>query len=140
MINDSNNKRAAQVFLATIDAISRKDADWPAQQALVTPDFSLHPPDGQSPPTNFEGLKEFSIMFTAGFPGYQHVIEDQIGEGDKVVNRITWHGTHDGTFNGVEATHRTVSMNIINIMRFENGKVAEYWILADVIGLMKQIS
>lgn len=49
-------------------------------------------------PTGLEGVKQFFTMFRSAFPDLSYKIEDQIAEGDKVMTRTTWHGTHQGTF------------------------------------------
>src|SRR5882757_5057983 len=40
------------------------------------------------------------------FPDFHLIIRDQVAEGDKVVTRVTFHGTHQGQFNGIAATGR----------------------------------
>jgi steroid delta-isomerase-like uncharacterized protein len=42
----------------------------------------------------------------SAFPDHHLTIEDQIAEGDKVVTRVTFHGTHQGQFNGIAPTGR----------------------------------
>ena len=70
---------------------------------LVTPNFVAHLPSGPGP-LNLEGYKQYCAPFDEGFPGLQHTIEEQIAEGDKVVNRITWRATHTGSFQGIETS------------------------------------
>jgi steroid delta-isomerase-like uncharacterized protein len=55
-----------------------------------------------------EGLKEVLGMMRAGFPDIHWVVEEMVAEGDKVVTRFTWTGTHRGEFLGVPATGRSV--------------------------------
>ena len=54
-------------------------------------------------------------------------IHDQIAEGDKVTTRKTISGVHTGTLLGIPATGREVSINVIDIVRVEDGKYAEHW-------------
>ena len=42
------------------------------------------------------------------FPDHHLIIRDQIAEGDKVVTRVTFRGTHGGPFNGIAATGKQV--------------------------------
>jgi predicted ester cyclase len=133
------NKQVAQVYVHTADVVSRKEADWSDLRVLTAPDFQLHTP-GKDRPVDFDGFIAMSSQFMNGFPGFEHIIDFQVAEGDKVVNVISWRGTHNGTFHGVAPTHRKVTMRIINIMRFEDGKIAEFWRLSDIEGLMKQIT
>ena len=47
-----------------------------------------------------EGLKQVISVRTA-FRDIHWVIEEMVGEGDKVFSRFTWCGTHRGEFFGV---------------------------------------
>ena len=66
-------------------------------------------------------------------------VEDRIIDGDKVVARNTWTGTHRGAFLGIEPTGKQVSFNTIDIWRVEGGKFAEHWDVIDIAGLQKQL-
>ena len=71
-----------------------------AADELVAEDFvELDPFPGQE--QGREGLKQVLRMLFAAFPDLQWTIEELIAEGDKVVNRFTWHGTHRGEFLGI---------------------------------------
>src|SRR5919201_1870550 len=61
------------------------------------------------------------------FPDLQVTIEDQIAEGDKVVTRVTFRGTHHGEFGGIAPTGKRVEYSGIAIDRIADGKVVEMW-------------
>ena len=44
------------------------------------------------------------------FPDGQWINEEQIAEGEKVVTRFTFYGTHQGTFMGIPPTGRRVAV------------------------------
>ena len=67
------------------------------------------------------------------------IVDDMIGEGDKVAIRMTWRGTHKGVFYGIAATGRQVSVTSIGIDRVVNGKIVEGWGEVDMLGLYQQI-
>jgi steroid delta-isomerase-like uncharacterized protein len=72
---------------------------------LVAVDFvELDPLPGQQ--QGREGLKQVIGAFRIAFPDIHWVIEEMVGEGEKVFSRFTWHGTHRGEFFGVPATAR----------------------------------
>ena len=54
-------------------------------------------------------------------------IQDQVGEGNKVTTRKTISGKHVGPLLDVEATEGEVSIEVIDIVRIENGRYAEHW-------------
>lgn len=76
----------------------------------------------------------------AAFPDHQVVIEDQIAQGDRVVTRVTFRGTHQGAFNGIPATGRQVEYAGIAIDRIVDGKVVEMWHLANTGALLQQLA
>jgi steroid delta-isomerase-like uncharacterized protein len=73
------------------------------------------------------------------FPDSRVTIEDQIAEGDKVVTRVTFTGTHQGEFMGIAATGKQVKYSGIAIDRIVDGKVVEMWHVAETLGLLQQI-
>jgi steroid delta-isomerase-like uncharacterized protein len=73
------------------------------------------------------------------FPDFHLIIRDQIAEGDKVVTRVTFHGTHQGQFNGIAATGRQVTWPGMAMDRIANGKVVEMWHVQSTAGLLQQI-
>jgi predicted ester cyclase len=62
---------------------------------ICSPEFVNHsaPPDL---PADREGIKILTTMFKGAFPDSYFTVEDMIAEGDKVVTRKTFHGTHEG--------------------------------------------
>jgi steroid delta-isomerase-like uncharacterized protein len=92
-------------------------------------------PKGKGP----KGLKEFVAKYRNAFPDLNFVIEDMMAEGDKVITRYTWSGTHKGTFSGIPATGNSVMGSGILISRFSEGKLWENWANWDALGLMEQL-
>src|ERR1051326_3692377 len=52
------------------------------------------------------GVRAYFVAVRTGFPDIQVSIDDMIAEGDKVVVRSTWRGTHLGRYAGMAATDR----------------------------------
>jgi predicted ester cyclase len=73
------------------------------------------------------------------FPDLHGTVEDLIAEGDRVAARMTWQGTHRGTFVGMEATGRRVSFEAFHHVRFSEEGAAEWWGTADVFGALQQM-
>jgi len=90
-------------------------------------------------PPGLEGIKQSISLITKAFPDYHLTIEDIIAEGDKVVIRFVWHGTHKGEFMGVPLTGKKVTVTAIVIARVVNGKMVELWGGSDFLGLMQQL-
>src|SRR5215471_2883799 len=72
-----------------------------------------------------EPAKQLIWRFLTAFPDGQYTIEDMIAEGDRVVVRQTFRGTHRGDFLGIAPTGKPVTVTEIEIFRFANGKSVE---------------
>ena len=86
--------------------------------------------------------EQFPVRMRAirsAFPDHHLTIRDQIAEGDKVVTRVTFHGTHQGPFNGVAATGKQVEWSGIAMDRIADGKVVEMWHVQNTAALLQQI-
>ena len=108
-----------------------------AMDDLYAPNYVNHAAHGV-PPT-LEGNKQFLKLFFAAFPDLHVTIHDQIAEGDKVVTRKTMSGTHQGPFVGIPATGKPMTMEVLEILQIENGKITAYWISFDRLNLMYQL-
>ena len=65
---------------------------------------------------------------------------DVLVDGDKAVSRTRLTGTNDGSFMGVPATDRNVSIQLIDIIRWgADGLGHEHWGVMDMMALMQQI-
>ncbi len=85
-----------------------------------------------------EELKHHIALYEAAFPGYYLTAEDMIAEGDKVVVRSTFHGTHQGNLMGIAPTGKQVTMPLILIYRIADDKIVEHWMQAGSLGLLQQ--
>jgi steroid delta-isomerase-like uncharacterized protein len=73
------------------------------------------------------------------FPDLNLKIEDMRAEGDRISVRMTVTGTHQGTFQGIAPTGKKVTFAAFEIVRIENGKIAEHWGGPDTFDLLTQI-
>jgi steroid delta-isomerase-like uncharacterized protein len=92
---------------------------------------------GQGP--GLAGLQDVLRGMRIAFPDLFFGIEEQIAEGDKVLTRFEWTGTHRGAFLGVPATGRPVKVWGMVIDRFQDGRIKETRIIMDIFGLMMQL-
>ena len=105
---------------------------------LVAVDFlELDPLPGQR--QGCEGLKQVIGAFRTAFPDIHWVIEEMIGEGEKVFSRFTWHGTHRGEFFGIPATGKQIKVKGMVVDRVVAGKMVESRILMDGLSMMRQL-
>jgi len=106
---------------------------------LFMPDFRDHNPQAQSSGVGRGGFKRFFEGAVASLKDVRVTVEDMIVEGDKVVARYTVRGTIEGDFMGIPATGKAMTLTAIDILRFEDSKIAEHWGEADMLGLMQQL-
>jgi steroid delta-isomerase-like uncharacterized protein len=108
-------------------------------EELIAPNWVWHGPlpPGFSP-DRAGGLRAMTVYWTA-FPDGHVTIEDLIAEGDKVVLRGTFRGTHQGDLMGIPPTGKQVSFTAIEIDRIEDGKLVETWEGRDDLGFLQQL-
>ncbi len=104
-----------------------RDGSRTAFEALMAPNFiNRSAPLGA--PTDAEGMwNTFQNVLRPALSGLDVVIHDQVTEGDKVTTRKTIVGVHTGALMGVAATGKSVSIDVIDIVRVEDGRYAEHW-------------
>jgi predicted ester cyclase len=65
---------------------------------------------------------------------------DIIAGGDKAVARVTASGTQTGEFMGMPASGKTIEVQLIDIMRFDDaGLVCEHWGVMDMLSMLQQL-
>jgi steroid delta-isomerase-like uncharacterized protein len=81
-----------------------------------------------------EAIKQGVAGVKSAYPDGHTVIEDSVADGDVVVVRLTWHGTHLGPFLGKEPTGKVHHWAGISTYRFnQEGKIIERWANMDVM-------
>lgn len=79
-------------------------------------------------------------LFT-GFPDmHMHwTVQEQIAEGEKVVMRFSWTGTHAGAFMGIPPTQKQVEVWGVVLDVVRDGRFAESRLLMDTVSLLQQV-
>jgi steroid delta-isomerase-like uncharacterized protein len=86
-----------------------------------------------------EEVRQVVRMLTTAFPDHRIDILELVAEGDKVVTRSLFSGTHQGPFMGIPPTGKHFTMEQINITQVVNGKAVEHWGVRDDLGMMQQL-
>src|ERR671914_815097 len=101
--------------------------------------YLAHQSDGSTLERGPEDVKRFTGEYRSAFPDWRISIDEQIAEGDKVVNRVTLRGTHQRQFRGMAPTGQEMEFKAVTIFRFSpEGKVVETWDSYDQMSLMRQ--
>jgi steroid delta-isomerase-like uncharacterized protein len=86
-----------------------------------------------------EGFKEYVGEVRRAFPDFYNQVEELVAEGDRVVARLTYTGTHAGELLGIAPTGRRVSYAGVAVFRIVSGQIADGWVLGDLHGLIRQL-
>jgi predicted ester cyclase len=130
-MRDADELRRAYGHL--IAAVEANDPD--ALARVVSPDI-VDRSAGPDQPPGLAGIVLWMRGMHASLSGLSGVVEDTVVEGDKLAGRITWQGTHAGTFMGLPATGKPLEIRSVHLLRFEDGVVAEWWGVPDLYGAL----
>jgi predicted ester cyclase len=83
-----------------------------------------------------EGLKRTIKSLRSTFPDFTITIDELVSIGDKVWARQRGGGTNLGSFAGRPPTGIKAFIDVIDVCRFENGKMVEHWGVPDQLGMM----
>ena len=131
----NNNKEVVARF--NREVIAGKDLK--SFESLMAPGFVNHSaPPGVSPGT--DGMIAFlqHVLWKA-FSDIRIDILDQVGEGDKVSTRKNVSGLHMGEFFGMPATNKRINIEIIEIVRLQDGRYLEHWSIWNFQKVMAQV-
>lgn len=113
-------------------------ADPDAIRALVAADVVDHNPDPDQGP-GIDGVIEAFRATRAGFPDVTIEVMRVIAEGDIVASHAVFRGTHTGEFMGVPPTGKAIEAEVVDMTRWEGGKLVERWGIFDVATMMGQL-
>ncbi|HKC58004.1 MAG TPA: ester cyclase [Vicinamibacterales bacterium] len=132
-MSTEQNKVAVRRFIDEVFVKGNADG----AEKLVTPDFTPH--SWGKMPSGVEPLKQAIRRVHAGLSEVRFKIEDMLAEDDKVAVRVTAHAKQQGDFMGIPASGREYTISETHIFHMRDGKVAEHWRDADMLGLMQQL-
>ncbi len=90
-------------------------------------------------PLNRDGQKQRLAELRVAFPDIHLTLEEICAESDKVTFRSTIRGTHQGVFQGIAPTGRQVMVSLLDMVRVEEGKIAEHWGGPDFLDWLRQL-
>jgi len=91
--------------------------------------------------TDREGFKQGLVDLYKAFPDFHAVIEDLVVDETRQMVTVRWsaHGMHRDTYMGMAPTGRDIRFRGIEIIRVEDGRIAERWGEWDGIDLVEQL-
>ena len=127
----------AQIVRRFVNEISKGNLD--VLDDIVAPDFKDHQQLPPGLPSGVAGLKAFFGAQLTAFPDLKVTLEDMTADGDRVWDRLRVEGTNTGPIMGMSPTGRRMTVEVLDLTRFEGGKVVEHWGVADNLGMMQQL-
>jgi predicted ester cyclase len=85
------------------------------------------------------GTKEVIETPRKWFPDFEMRPEAMVASSDTVWARFSAQGTNLGSFMGNAPTGKKMRIDVIDVVRFRNGKIVEHWGVPDQLGVMLQL-
>jgi steroid delta-isomerase-like uncharacterized protein len=105
---------------------------------FLSPDLKSYSA-GSSVPASKADYLAGAALFQRAFPDSDEVVLDQLAEGDRVVTRGVFTGTHLGPFKGFPATGNKIEFSWMTIDRIVDGLIAEHRVEQDNVALLRQV-
>ncbi len=134
MSAEHNEAIVRRIYSEYLDELDPSAAD-----ELLDPDVVLHGVAAFGEGHGRENVKEGFGAFLSGFAERHTEVEDVIAQGDRIVVRHTHHLKHVDEVFGVPPTGQRLSVWGIDIFRIEDGRIAEWWVIDDTMGMMQQL-
>jgi len=131
----TENKQLVRTYFER--AFVQHDLDSAAE--LISKDYCLHDPTRPAFRGGIEGFKAAHEVYLQAVRDHSLTINDQFGEGDRVVTRWTATGCQAKDLPGIPDKGACFKIGGITISRVSDGKIVEEWQDWDVGGLARQL-
>jgi predicted ester cyclase len=102
-------------------------------------DHVRHDPNPLLEDAGIEEYRQASARLRTAFPDARWVLEEILADGDRVIGRWSFRGTHNGPLLNISPTGKDVKYPILAIYRIEDGRIAEDWHILHSIGLWQEL-
>jgi steroid delta-isomerase-like uncharacterized protein len=106
---------------------------------LLADDFVEHEELPPGIPQGKEAPRALMTMMRGAFPDFHAAVEEMLQDGNKVITRARFSGTHEGEFRGIPPTGKRFDIPVIDIVEFRDGKAIAHWGVMDMAGMMAQL-
>lgn len=116
---------------------------------ILAPDYVRHDPNPLLKEAGRDQYKQAFARIRRAFPDATWTIEELLSDGDRVIGRFSFLGTHNGPFFNIPPTGKQVTYPILAVYRIQDGMIAEDWhifhslalwqtLIPEVAGLIEQ--
>jgi steroid delta-isomerase-like uncharacterized protein len=113
--------------------------DFPLANELVAPGVRFRGSLGMTAEGR-DAFLDYMQTVRRAFPDFHNHLDNLLAEGDTVVARLTYTGTHRGELFGIPPTGRRVSYAGVAFFRVAGRHITEGLVLGDVHGLIRQLT
>jgi steroid delta-isomerase-like uncharacterized protein len=131
---EEQNKEIVKRFVESLNKGSVEMMD-----ELYAPEYRWYYSSTTPQPMTREKTIEFFAMFLKAFPDANWTVQGLFPVEDRVIAWLTVRGTHQGEFQGIQATGNKVEFNGFDMFRIQNGKIVEEREETDMLGLYQQL-
>jgi predicted ester cyclase len=107
--------------------------------AVTSPALVEHQNFGPNHAAGAEGVRAIVASLRRSFPDFRLTIEDVAVAGDTVWLRMVATGTNTGSYMGHASTGRSIRIDVLDVIRVENGLMVEHWGVPDRLGVLSQL-
>jgi predicted ester cyclase len=86
-----------------------------------------------------EGFQKSLLELAKAFPDAQWKAEEILADGNKVVVKQKFTGTHTNQFQNFRPTSKKVSVDGFTTFELQNGKIIDSLVLTDRLGFLQQL-
>jgi steroid delta-isomerase-like uncharacterized protein len=94
---------------------------------------------GGNPSIDRAGHEQFAVAFYSAMPDAFHTVDDVFASEDSVAVRFTIRGTNSGSFFGIPASGKKLSVVANVLMDVRNGRVTRLRGVFDEAGMLRQM-
>lgn len=109
---------------------------------FLAADVIAHQVNAEHPETVHRSPRQYAAHvneFRRLFGDFRFEVSELIADGDKVYARWVQRGVHLGNVDGYRPTCQPLVEYASAVYRVENGRIAEYWVQIDRLGLQRQL-
>lgn len=86
-----------------------------------------------------DAVRKYFSEYVTGFSNRDFKVLEIYGQGDHVIKRWSFTGTHTGDFAGIKPTGKRITVEGVTIAKMVNGKITEERDYADDLGLLQKL-
>jgi predicted ester cyclase len=130
MSSDDNAQAARRLLDAAFSC-----GDFTVIDEIAAPDCIEHQEGAEA--TGPEAVRRTAVRLRTSFPDLELRVDDIAAHRDMVWVRVRARGTDTGGVAGEPPSGRNIEADVVDVMRFRDGKMVEHWGVADRLGMLR---